>query len=192
MLWTWFEEDYLLSGRLRKPRLYTDDKWYFKYPYLWNLLVERISLEYHKRISEDPSYHDHTTTIVEFSRGSEHGGYQQAFSHLPDDLLKRSVILYVNVSLEESLRKNRRRYNPERPGSILEHSLPDDKMERLYRHDDWNEFSANDPDYLSVRSIRIPYVVFENEDDVTTDNPEQLAARLEPYLDRLWELLIAR
>ena len=188
MLWAWFEEDHILSHQLGQPRLHTDAEGYFKYRYLWHLLIERLTLEYHKRLRGHPAYHDHTTTLVEFARGSEHGGYREAFPHLADDLLSRAAVLYVRVSFEESLRKNRRRFNPERPDSILEHALPDEKLTRIYRHDDWDEFCVGDPDFLCVRSIRVPYVVFENEDDVTTDQPDQLAARLETVLGRLWEL----
>lgn len=192
MLWTWLEEDHILSQRLGQPRLYTDAQGYFKYSYLWQLLIERISLEYHKRLRDHPAYHEHTTTIVEFARGSEHGGYAEAFQHLADDLLRRAAVVYVQASFEEVLRKNRRRFNPERPDSILEHALPDDKMARLYRDDDWATFSAGDSDFLTVRSIRLPYVVFENEDDVTTGKPDLLATRLETVLGQLWELRYAR
>jgi len=192
MLWTWFEEDHILSERLGQPRLYADTDGYFKHRYLWHLLIERISMEYHKRLRDDPVYHDHTTTIVEFARGSEHGGYAEAFSHLADDLLHRAAVVYLHVSFEESRRKNHRRFNPERPDSILEHALPDEKMERTYRDDDWATFSAGDPDFLTLRSIRVPYVVFENDDDVTTGQPDLLAARLEGALERLWELQWAR
>ncbi|GAB4526326.1 MAG: hypothetical protein Kow0063_00450 [Anaerolineae bacterium] len=192
MLWTWFEEDHILSRRLGQPRLHTDADGYFKYDYLWHLLVERISLEYHKRLRDDPTYHRHTTTLVEFSRGSEHGGYAGAFPHLADDLLHRAAVIYVRVSFEESLRKNRRRFNPDRPDSILEHALPDEKLKRLYYHDDWLSFSAGDPHYLHIGSIRVPYVVFENEDDVTTDKPDLLAERLEAVSKRLWELRLDR
>jgi hypothetical protein len=192
MLWAWFEEDRILSERLGQPRLHTDANNYFKYPYLWHLLIERLGLEYHKRLRDDPMYHDHATTIVEFSRGSEHGGYAEAFPHLADDLLRRAAVVYVRVSFEESLRKNRRRYNPERPDSILEHAQPDEKLTRLYRDDDWDAFSAGDGEFLTARSVRVPYVVFENEDDVTTGQPGRLAARLETVLGRLWDLRRAR
>jgi hypothetical protein len=188
MLWSWFEEDHILSERLGQPRLYTDADGYFKYLYLWNLLIERISLEYHKRLRDDPMYHDHVTTIVEFARGSEHGGYAEAFQHLADDLLHGAGIVYVNVPFEESLRKNRRRFNPDRPESILEHSLPDEKLERLYRDDDWPTFHASHSDFVAVRSIRVPCIIFENKDDVTTGKPDLLATRLEMVLGRLWEL----
>jgi hypothetical protein len=192
MLWTWFEEDYILAEQLGKPRLHTDGDRYFRYPYLWHVLIERLSLEYDKRLRDDPTLLDHTTTVVEFSRGSEHGGYAEAFPHLSDDVLRRAAVVYVRVSFEESLRKNRRRRNPERPDSILEHSLADEKLTRLYREDDWAAFSGQDPNFITVRSIRVPYVVFENEDDVTTDKPDQLAARLEDVLDRLWDQQRAR
>jgi hypothetical protein len=190
MLWAWFEEDSILSKKFAKPRLHTDDDGYFKYPYLWNLLIERIGLEYQKRIRDDSQYHQHTTTIVEFSRGSQHGGYFQAFEHLSDQILARAGVIYVQVSYAESLRKNRRRFNPQRPDSILEHSLEDEKMERLYRDDDWHELiSASDsPNYLNFRGMQVPYTVFENEDDVTTQGGEALAKRLEETLGKLWDI----
>ena len=188
MLWTWFEEDHLLSEKLGQPGLHTNADGYFKYPYLWHLLIERLNLEYCKRLGDNPAYHDHTTLIVEFSRGTEHGGYAEAFAHLSDDILRRAAIVYVSVPFEESLRKNRRRCNPNRPESILEHSLPDEKLERLYREDDWAALITNHPDILTVRSVRVPYIVFENTDDVTTGRPDLLSARLESVLGRLWAL----
>jgi hypothetical protein len=39
-----------------------------------------------------------------------------------------------------------------------------------------------------MRGQAVPYAVFPNEDDVTTNKPEQLAARLEVVLGKLWEL----
>jgi hypothetical protein len=189
LLWAWFEEDHILAERFRKPRLHTDGDGYFKYPYLWNVLIARLSLAYDKRLRDDPARHDDTTTVVEFSRGSEHGGYVGAFQHLAGDLLSRAAVLYVRVPFEESLRKNRRRFNPDRPDSILEHGLPDEKMERLYRDDDWNAFSgAKDWGHLTVQGIDVPYAVFPNEDDVTSGPPELLAVRLEEVLGRLWDL----
>lgn len=188
MLWTWFEEDALLVQRFNRPRLHTDDEGYFIHSDLWHLLIERIELDYNKRIRDHSDYHLHKTTLIEFSRGSEHGGYAAAFSHFSDDLLKRAVVLYVDVPFEESLRKNRLRYNPKRPDSILEHGLPDEKMERLYRLDDWQNFSQSDPEYLHVRDVAIPYSVFENSDDVTTAKPDLLASRLESKLQHLWRI----
>jgi hypothetical protein len=188
MLWAWFEEDHILSRTLGKPRLHTDEQGYFLHVYLWDLLIERLGLEYGKRLRNSPDYPSRVTAIVEFSRGSEHGGYRRAFDHLSDAILGNAGVVYVDVPYEESLRKNRKRFNPERPDSILEHSLPDEKLERLYRNDDWKDLCARDPAFMTVRSHRAPYVVFDNADDVTTGKPDQLAARLENTLERLWEL----
>jgi hypothetical protein len=92
------------------------------------------------------------------------------------------------VSYEESLRKNRRRFNPERPDSILEHGLSDEKLTRLYRQDDWNELAPGESGFLAAGGLRVPYAVFDNQDDITTGQPDKLAARLQAVLCQLWEL----
>jgi hypothetical protein len=188
MLWAWFEEDTILSKKFGLPRLHSDEDDYFKFQELWHLLIERLSLEYGKILRDDPSYHEHSTCMIEFSRGSEHGGYAQAFQHLSDEVLEHAVIMYVRVPYEESLRKNRRRFNPDRPDSILEHGLSDEKMKRLYRDDDFASVAPGDSGLIEIRGQYVPFVVFPNEDDVTTDKPDQLAARLESVLGELWEL----
>lgn len=93
--------------------------------------------------------------------------------------------MIVRVSFEESLRKNRRRFNPNKPDSILEQGLPDAKLERHYRLDDWDDLIRASPDYLTIRSQRVQYAIFENSDDVTINQLEQLAARLEAVLSGL-------
>jgi hypothetical protein len=187
MLWTWFEEDDILSKKFGLPRLHSDEQEYFKYPELWHVLIERLSLEYSKLLRDSPSYHEHSTCIIEFSRGSEHGGYAGAFQHLSEEVLEHAVVMYVRVPYEESLRKNRRRFNPDRPDSILEHGLSNEKMERLYRDDDFASVAPGDSGLVEIRGHHIPFVVFPNEDDVTTDKPDQLAERLESVLGELWE-----
>ncbi len=191
MLWTWFEEDDLLE-KMGHPRLHTDHDGYFLYQYLWDLLTERIGLEYRKSrrdtSDEDPSL----TTIVEFSRGREHGGYRSAFAHLPPEMLGRMAVLYIDVSCEESRRKNRKRFNPERPDSILQHSLPDARLERLYKEVDWPEVTGGDPQYLLIQGLRVPYVVFDNSEDLTTAQGEALGRQLELDLQKLWLLYTSR
>jgi len=186
MVWAWLDEDRLLS-KMGLPRLDTDDQENFKYPYLWDLLIERICLEYQKSCRDVNTGVD-VTALLEFSRGKEHGGYRSAFQHIDPAIAERMAILYVNVPWEESLRKNRRRFNPDRPDSILEHGLPDEKLERLYKEEDWTELSSSDPEWITIQNRPVPYVVFENADDVTTDRGPELASRLEDCLNRLWKL----
>jgi len=189
MLWSWFEEDALLEQVFGLPRLHTTPDGYFLDHDLWHLLIRRLSLEVEKFVRDQPVKH---TVVLEFSRGVEHGGYRAAYAHLSSAILRQAACVYVRVSYEESLRKNRRRFNPERPDSILEHGLSDEKLERLYRLEDWDSFSAADPDFLHVREFRLPYVVFENEDDLTTQGGERLLVRLQSCLDRLWSRYASR
>jgi hypothetical protein len=81
MLWTWFEEDTLLA-EMGFPHLHTDAAGYFLGNHLWDLLVRRICLEYHKQQRPQAGQPAPATTILEFSRGTEHGGYASAFASL--------------------------------------------------------------------------------------------------------------
>jgi hypothetical protein len=191
MLWAWFEEDAILA-EMGYPRLHTDEKVVFKWNYLWNVLIRRLCLDYQKKVGENPDYHDKITALIEFSRGGQHGGYQQAYEHISQEVAERAAILYINVSWEESLRKNRARFNPDRPYSILEHAPSDSKLEFLYKECDWDEVSAGDPEFITIQGVKVPYVVFENEDDVTTGRGEALGGRLEETLGRLWEIYNSR
>jgi hypothetical protein len=184
MLWTWFEEDAILEKVMSKPRFHSDAEGYFLHSYQWHLLIRRINLEYEKRL-RDEGYHDRYTTLVEFSRGSEHGGYVDAYSHLSKEILGKAGIVYIDVSYEESLRKNRRRFNPERPDSILEHGLPDDKLEKMYKVVDWETFRGSDPDIVNVQGFDVPYAVLANEQEVTNDYAKWAPA-FEALTSKLW------
>jgi hypothetical protein len=189
MLWTWFEEDALLEKVLGRPRMHTDADGYFLHQYQWDLLIERIGLEYDKKL-RDADYHERRSVIVEFSRGREHGGYASAFAHLSDRILERALIVYIDVPYEESLRKNRKRFNPARPDSILEHGLPDAKLERLYRDVDWHELAAASPTHIAIRGRRVPYVAFDNMPS-RTDDPALLGPALDEVFARARALISA-
>lgn len=186
MLWTWFEEDAILEKVFNKPRLHSDSEGYFLHEYLWHLLIERISMDYakHKRDNKDAA---NTTYLIEFSRGTEHGGYKEAFKHLSKELLEGAAIIYVNVPFEESLRKNRKRFNPDKPDSILEHGLPDSKLERLYKEVDFHEVIAGTKDYLNINGVEVPYVIFENMPS-KTDDPALLGPAMDEVITKLWSL----
>lgn len=186
MLWTWFEEDDILAKKFKKPRLHTTKDGYFKYKYLWHLLIERISLEYHKYVRDHKDELDKITFLIEFSRGSEHGGYKEAFKHLSKELLINSALLYVDVTFEESLRKNRKRFNPEKPDSILEHGLPDKKLEKLYKKVDFHDIKKSKT-HININGVRVPYIIFNNMPS-KTDDFEILAPELKGVLDKLWEI----
>lgn len=184
MLWAWFEEDRIL-GEMGMQRLHSTEDEEFNDERLWNVLIRRICLEHKKLLRDQTSA---PTVVIEFSRGKEHGGYKSAFEHLSQDVLKQLAILYVDVPWEESLRKNRKRFNPDRPDSILEHALPDERLAKLYKEIDWEEVTEADPDFIQIQGANVPYVVLDNHDDVTTPRGEELGVRLEESLSNLWAL----
>lgn len=182
-VWETFEIDDILTKN-GKERIWSDEKYYFKDPFIWDLYIERLSLVYRKKLAANPNYHEKVTTLIEFARGGENG-FGEAFSYLHEEVLKRAGILYIKVSYEESLRKNRKRARPGMEDSILYHSLPDAKMEHYYRTNDWERLTAPDPRTIMIKGHRVPYAVFENEPE-KTDDPVKLGAELERATARLW------
>lgn len=184
-VWETFEIDDILE-RLGQPRVFTDANYFFKGSYVWNLFIERINLEYRKRLAKDLNFATRETAIVEFSRGGENA-FGEAFSLLADEILRRAGIVYINVSYEESFRKNRRRFDPAQADSILFHGLPDKKMEGYYRTNDWEALSSGKKSgRIRIRDFEVPFAVFDNEPE-KTDDPAKLGQALEEVFTSLWQ-----
>ena len=188
-VWETFEIDDLLE-RLGQSRVFTTKNYYFKGEHLWNLFIGRINLEFRKKLARDPDFTKRQTVLVEFSRGGENG-FAEAFSHLADEILSRAGIVYINVSFEESVRKNRRRFDPAQADSILFHGLPDEKMEFYYKTNDWEKLSGGRKlGRIRIRDFDVPFAVFDNEPEVT-DDPKKLGTVLEQVCALLWDLMHA-
>ena len=183
-VWDVFVIDDILSKHGR-ARLFTDEDYYFKDHFIWNLFIEKINVSYLKKVSRNPEYSRKYTTIIEFARGGENG-IREALEFLDDTILKKAGIFYIDVSYEESVRKNRARARIGQEDSILYHSLPDEKMEFYYRINDWEKLTSEDNTYITVKNIKIPYVAFKNEPDLTTSGGEPLGKALEQCFNELW------
>jgi len=184
-VWECFEIDNIYSKH-GLPRKFSDDRYYFNEHFVWNMFLERINLEYAKKLAYNPGFHDGKTALIEFARGGENG-FREAFGYLSDEVLSRARLMYIKVPYEESVRKNRKRARKGQEDSILFHSLPDEKMEYYYRTNDWEAIEAADPRYIQVRGHRVPYAVFENMPE-KTHAAEPLAAELERTLAYLWSI----
>ena len=182
-VWETFEIDDMLTKN-GKPRIWTDEKYWFKEHFIWNLYIERMNLEYRKKLARDPSYHDKKTILIEFARGGDNG-IHEALSYLHEDILRRVTLMYIRVSYEESVRKNHRRARKGQEDSILYHSLPDEKMDFYYKTNDWEKLEAKDPNFIEVKGFKIPYAVFENEPEKTLD-PKLIGQELERATKKLW------
>ena len=184
-VWTTFEEDDILSKH-GKERVWTDKRYFFKDPFVWNLFIERINLAVRHRTVENAKLMNGTTAMIEFSRGGDNG-FGEAYGYLSEEILKNAGIVYIKVSYDESIRKNQRRARKGREHSILYHTIPDEKMNFYYKVNDWEELTKASPTHIQVKGIDVPYSVFPNEPEVT-DKPDALGNTLEETLNRLWKL----
>ena len=188
MIWERFEDEAIYE-KYGKPRVYTTPDNYFKEHFFWNFLIEKMNLVFEKKLAADPKYTEHTTTIIEFARGGENA-LAEAFSYLSDNILARAGIVYIDVSYEESVRKNRRRFRPDQAHSILYHSLPDEKMEHYYKVNDWHQIAKGRDGFIPVKTHSVPFAVLPNEPE-QTDDPAKLGPALEDVFGRLWRTRVA-
>jgi hypothetical protein len=61
-------------------------------------------------------------------------------------------------------------------------------MEFYYKINDWENLTKNDPEYITVKGIKIPYSIFKNDPDLTTAAGEPLGKALEETFGRLWKI----
>jgi hypothetical protein len=184
-VWETFELDDLMT-QMGKPRVWSDEKYWFKDQYIWDLYMKRLALDYQKKVMKDAEYHTKMTTLVEFARGGENG-IVNAMSFLSDEMLSKASLVYIKVPYEESVRKNRRRARPGQEDSILYHSLPDEKMDFYYKVNDWEKIEAAHPTHITIRGHKVPYAVFENMPE-KTDDPKKIEAELEKATAKLWSI----
>ncbi len=168
---------------------------------IWERAAEVIDVEAAALLAElnqtFQTPEDGRTVVIEFARGGPEGsampipypqGYKHSLAQLSPEILSRAAILYVWVTPDESRRKNRERANPDDPGSILNHGVPEVVMRNEYGCDDMDYLEKEHPGLVRIqahgRTWDIPIARFDNRDDKTTflraDKadwpPEKLAA----------------
>lgn len=123
------------------------------------------------------------TLVIEFARGGPAGskmplpeplGYRYSLSRLSEEILKKTVILYIWVTPEESRRKNEARTDPNDPGSILHHGVPHEVMMKDYGCDDiaWMLETGERPGAAAIqahgKTFHVPVARFDNRVDKTS------------------------
>lgn len=131
------------------------------------------------------------TIVIENSRGGKDGssmpltgtqGYQYSLPNYCPEILENAAILYIWVTPEESRRKNAARYNPDDPGSNLNHMTPVSVMMYDYGCDDmiYLKETSEKEDTVTVvshgKKYYVPIAVIDNRVDLTTmfrDTPDK-------------------
>jgi len=191
-LWEKFVEDDLWE-QLGEKRLYSRTHEFGYVQYEGNRLLDLVAAKFNVAIKEKyfkkPGFYDDHTVFIEFARGSHDGGFKHVYEILDDEILKTSAILYINVSYEESRRKNIARYEEALKGSILAHRLPEESLERFSSKNDWEDLSGGkESGFIEIRGIKIPFVSMLNEPELK-DGPE-LDARYSRALTLLKSLVV--
>ena len=52
---------------------------------------------------------------------------------------------------------------------------------------DWDEISADSDEFIQIQGIPVPYLVFDNEDDITSKGGSILSQQLEESLGLLYQ-----
>jgi hypothetical protein len=168
----------------QKPFFYDGDKCLYDEEKLAKV-AEALQKDYEtmcvERSNQAPKQIEGSTLIVEFARGGADGsempltwGYEKNLALLSPDILEKAAILYVWVTPEESRRKNREREDPNDPGSILAHCVPDVVMYKEYGCDDMEYLieKSDRPGYIKVerpeKTYYLPIARVDNRDDKTT------------------------
>jgi hypothetical protein len=153
---------------------------------MFDMMLAKFNHEAASRYISKPEFYQEGTVIVEFARGGK-DGYARALPKLSKDILERAAILYVQVSFEESWRRNVSRYEEKMRHSILAHMVPRETMEAFYKLDDWTTYTDGRPEgTLDVNGIEVPFVTMNNEPELTERGP--LADRYGPALSKLWKM----
>jgi len=134
------------------------------------------------------------TIVIEAARGGPEGatmplpvpfGYGYSIGLLAPAILEKASVLYIWVTPEESRRKNLARTDPNDPGSILHHGVPESVMRGDYGCDDmeWLIGKSDRPNTLRVeahgKTWYLPVARFDNRVDRTSfvrEDPKKWAA----------------
>lgn len=149
-------------------------------------LAERFNEAIRSRFLSNPAFYDDGTLLIEFARGRE-DGFAKTLGLFDPEILRRAAILFIDVSFEESFRKNSARYKPGMEESILFHKVPDRDMLGFFREHDWEDLTEGKREgTIALGPVDIPFVTMNNEPEST--DPTVLGERYGAALRRLFEL----
>jgi hypothetical protein len=165
-LWEACVEDDARESR-GEPRLHSDktpEGYNITRPKFRGSLVDRFNAAIAARQAANPRFHDEGgTLLIEFARGRD-DGFMESLERFDRRILERAAILYLDVSFEESFRRNDARYRKGQEESILFHKVPDRDMLGFFRENDWAAITLGAPDgWLDLAGVRVPFVSMPNE-----------------------------
>jgi len=191
-LWEACVEDDAREAR-SEPRLVserTPEGYNITRPGFRGSLVARFNDVIASRYLANRAFYGNGTLLVEFARGRD-DGFRASLGRFLPEVLRRAAVLYIDVSFEESYRRNSARYRRGQEESILFHKVPDGDMFGYFRSNDWEEMTGGArAGWLEVGPIRVPFVSMNNEPEST--EPAILGRRYAAALSTLLDLYRSR
>jgi len=189
-LWEKFEDDNIwekvIGKRLHSKR--SEHAYILDDAALFDFLIEKFNDQISKQYLSNPNFYEKGSLIIEFARGGEKP-YTTAFDRFDSDIFKKAAIIYVQVSGDESRRRNEARYQEKLKDSILAHKVPDEDMNRFYADDDWNDLTKGEErGFLDIRGVKVPFVTMNNEPE--SKDEKVLSDRYGKALGKLYEICI--
>jgi hypothetical protein len=190
-LWEKFQDDAIWQ-RAGYDRLYTEEympgnpgmapKGAALFDWCMHKFNDVITKQY---LGRDDFYRS-STLLIEFSRGGPKG-FRRALGMLDRRILEPAAAFYIDVSREESWRRNVARYQEKLKHSILAHMVPRETYDHFYDVNDWADLTEGQrAGRLDIGGVRVPFVTMHNEPEST--DPVVLEARYASALGELWAL----
>lgn len=190
-LWEKFQEDEIWQ-RAGYPRLYTEE--YMpgnpgmapKGAHLFDWCMHKFNDVIARQYLGREEFYRASTLLIEFSRGGPNG-FGRALAMLDRRILEPAAIFYIDVSREESWRRNVARYQDRLKHSILAHMVPRETYDHFYVVNDWLDITkGRRSGHISINGLPVPFVSMNNEPEST--DPVVLEARYAAALGQLWSL----
>lgn len=153
---------------------------------LFDFCMEMFNREISERYLGKTEFYENKTLCIEFARGGIKN-YEDQLPRLKPEIYKNAAILYLDVTRDESWRRNVARYEEKQRHSILSHMVPKETYDYYYNENDWAKFTGEkESGQIEVHGIKVPYVTMNNAPELPP-GPE-IAARYKAALNKLYEL----
>jgi hypothetical protein len=190
-LWEKFQEDALWE-KAGYERLYTEE--YMpgnpgmapRGARLFDWCMHKFNDVIARQYAGREEFYRDSTLLIEFSRGGS-AAFGRALGMLDRAVLEPAAILYIDVSREESWRRNVARYQEKLRHSVLAHMVPRETYDHFYDINDWKDLTGGAASgRLQANGVAVPFVSMNNEPEST--DPVVLEERYSAALGRLWSL----
>ncbi len=186
--WIWeictADDEREARGEKRLHSIRTPECYNLTTPKFRGSLVPRFNTAIAEKYSKRPDFFKDGTLLIEFARGKG-DGFEESLSKFDPEILKNAAVLYIDVTFEESYRRNNSRYRADAKESILWHKVPDEDMYGYFIENDWAKITdAKRSGSINIAGHRLAFVSMDNSPE--SKDPVVLGPRYHAALNTLW------